>query len=48
MVAVVVAGALDAPRVSVTVRVTVYVPTPTYVWLGALPVPVLPSPKFQA
>ena len=36
-----------APLSSVTVNVTVNVPSAAYVWLGATPVPVVPSPKFQ-
>ena len=33
-----------APRSSVTVSVTVYVPSAAYVWDDVFPVPVLPSP----
>ena len=37
-----------APSSSVTVRLTVNVPALEYACVGATPVPVLPSPKFQA
>ncbi len=37
-----------APWLSVTVSVTLYVLPAAYVWVGATPVPVEPSPKFHA
>src|SRR5213080_982704 len=48
IVAVVVAGALAAPRASVTVSVTVYVPLSANACVGLMPDPVPPSPKLQA
>jgi hypothetical protein len=36
------------PISSVTVRVTVFVPLAAYACVGVTPVPVEPSPKFQA
>lgn len=45
-----VAVVLDVPVTllpSSTVSVTVNVPAEEYVWVGAAPVPVVPSPKFQ-
>src|SRR4051794_38539001 len=39
----------DAPALSVTVRVTGYVPLLTYVWVALTPAPAgAPSPQFQA
>src|SRR5207249_9819340 len=48
IVAVVVAGPLPAPRASVTVRVTVYVPLSAYACVGRTPEPGAPSPKPRA
>src|SRR2546422_9654 len=48
IVAVVVAGALAAPRASVTVSVTEYVPLSAYTCVGRMADPVPPSPKLQA
>src|SRR2546421_622299 len=48
MVAVVVAGALEAPRLSVTTRATVKLPVAAYAWAGVAPLPLAPSPKVQA
>src|SRR4051794_8672446 len=39
---------LVAPSLSIAVRVTVNVPGVVYVCDGVLPVPLVPSPKFQA
>ena len=35
------------PATSFTIKVTVNVPTLEYVCVGVIPVPVVPSPKFQ-
>ena len=48
MVAVVVAGLLAAPRLSVTTRVTVNVPVAAYTCVGVAPLPLAPSPNVQA
>src|SRR5207248_4018194 len=48
IVAEVVPGALDAPRLSVTTRVTEYVPAAAYTCVGVAPVPLAPSPNVQA
>ena len=39
---------LVSPPLSVTVRVTVKVPAAAYVLLTVAPLPLVPSPKFQA
>ena len=38
----------DSPALSLTARVTVYVPTFLKAWVGVAPDPTDPSPKFQA